>query len=269
MQRKVDIGGRQLYIEVAGEGSPTVILEGGAGSPAETWDPIWPALTRITRLVRYDRLNLGQSDQDPSPRTAHDVATELDALLARAGLNGPYILVGHSFGGLFVRLFRDLYPARVAGLILLDASHHEQVERFSSLLPPVTPGEPPEVTSRRERYCNRGFRLDEGIIFWDSMKETAAVAPLGSLPLTVISRALLSTEDLSQNMPGPLDLAIANEGAWHEMQAGLARLSSNSSYIVAEQSGHFVHHDRPELVVQAIERMISQVQVGRVGRSGL
>jgi pimeloyl-ACP methyl ester carboxylesterase len=114
----VDIGQRRLFAEVAGCGVPTVVLEAGRGALADTWDPIWADLTTLTRVVRYDRAGLGQSDPVGAPRSCADLVADLYQLLQVVARLGPYILVGHSIGGLTVRLYAHMYPHDVVGMIL-------------------------------------------------------------------------------------------------------------------------------------------------------
>lgn len=116
----VDIGGRQLAFNDAGAGSPTVILEAGLGGTRDTWDWVVDAIATFARVVSYDRAGRGASDPAPTPRTSRDMVSDLRALLGTAAIPGPYVLVGHSLGGLNVRLFTHRYPDEVAGLILID-----------------------------------------------------------------------------------------------------------------------------------------------------
>jgi len=129
----VDIGtdGRslQLHLNCAGTGSPTVILEGGQGAIASDWAWIQPAVAETTRVCAYDRAGMGWSDPGSSVRDARQIAEELHMLLGKAGVPGPHVLVGHSYGGLYVRAFAGTYPADVAGVVFIDASHPDQWER--------------------------------------------------------------------------------------------------------------------------------------------
>src|SRR5215204_6943645 len=129
--RLVDVGGFRLHVHALGSVSntPTVILEGGAGLGSATWAWVQPRVAERTRVVAYDRAGVGWSDRGPEPRDGRQIATELHAALEGAGIGGPYVLVGHSFGGVYVRVFADLYPDEVAGLVLVDPTHPDQIER--------------------------------------------------------------------------------------------------------------------------------------------
>ena len=111
----VDIGGYQLHINCTGTGSPTVILDAGLGGTSLDWSKVQPAVARFTRVCSYDRAGYGWSQTGPGPRTSQQIVTELHALLAQAKINGPYVLVGHSAGGLNMRLYAYRYPAEVVG----------------------------------------------------------------------------------------------------------------------------------------------------------
>lgn len=253
-----NVGGRRLFLEVGGEGSPTVVLEAGAGNSSTTWDHIWLSIMAFTRVCRYDRPNLGQSDRDTSLRSLRNVVEDLHALLKTATVPGPYIMVGHSFGGLVVRLYAHCYPEDVVGLVLIDSSHPEQRKRSLALLPPQDPGEALAVTSSRTRYSDPHSALAEGIDFSRSLDEAAQANDLGSLPVTVISRSLPTTWDaLERVRPGlPPKVAGDLEALWQELQFDLVRLSAQSTHLVVHQSGHDVHHDQPCLVAEAIRQVV-------------
>jgi pimeloyl-ACP methyl ester carboxylesterase len=130
--RMIDVGGHRLHLDVRGtdQGAPTVVLEAGLGSFSSNWHWVHQELAGTTRVVAYDRAGLGWSDRGPRPRDARRIATELHTALKRAGLQPPYLLVGHSFGGLPVRMFADCYRDEVAGMVLADASHPDQWVRW-------------------------------------------------------------------------------------------------------------------------------------------
>ena len=117
--RSVDIGGRSLNIYCSGEGSPTVILDSGGGNPGYAWAHIQPEIAKFTRACWYDRAGEGWSDPGPFPRTSAAIAKDLHELLQRAGVPPPYVLVGHSFGGLNARVYNGLYPNEVASMVLV------------------------------------------------------------------------------------------------------------------------------------------------------
>ena len=126
----VDVGGYSLHIACSGAGSPTVIVDAGNGDFSLGWAGIQPEVAKFTRICTYDRAGYGWSDSSPNPRTAKVMAEELHSLLSNAGVEPPYILVGHSLGGYTVRMFADLYPADVVGVVLVDAGHEDQLKRF-------------------------------------------------------------------------------------------------------------------------------------------
>ena len=127
----IDVGGYRLHLHPLGPTTtgPTVVLEGGAGLGSVTWGWVQPRVAETARVVAYDRAGVGWSDRGPEPRDAEQIATELHAALHGAGLVGPYVLVGHSFGGLYVRVFADRYPDEVSGLVLVDPTHPDQTLR--------------------------------------------------------------------------------------------------------------------------------------------
>jgi len=135
--RLVEVGGGRLHLQCTGAGSPTVVLESGLGSPALVWALVQPETARLTRACSYDRRGYGYSDPvGPEPRTAEQIATDLHTLLERGGERGPYVLVGHSLGGLVARVFAARFPAATAGLVMVDASHEDARTRLPRQRPP-------------------------------------------------------------------------------------------------------------------------------------
>ena len=130
--RMVDVGGHSLHLYCTGEGSPTVILEAGGGSFSLDWSLVQPEVAKSTRVCSYDRAGLGWSEPGPLPRSAGRIVSELHAMLQAAGEQGPYVMVGHSFGGMVVRLYAARYPGEIAGLVLVDAAYEYQWERLGA-----------------------------------------------------------------------------------------------------------------------------------------
>lgn len=166
-QRLVDIGGRRLNIICTGTGSPTVILEAGAGDSATAWVLVQPAIALYTRVCSYDRAGVGFSDPAPAPRDAKAVVSDLHALLRAADVLSPYVLVGHSLGGLYVRLYADHYPLDVTGLVLVDPSS----EYEDASLPKVEPGYLPWVHGQERQLGECVTEAAQGCAFWPGLEK--------------------------------------------------------------------------------------------------
>lgn len=131
----VDVGGHRLYIECTGSGSPTVVLQAGLGASSSSWAGIAPKVAASTRVCAYDRAGHGHSEEAAGPQDGIALAADLHTLLERSGETGPYVMVGHSSGGPYVRVFAAQYPDEIAGMVLLDA---QPAEAFTAL--PDYPG---------------------------------------------------------------------------------------------------------------------------------
>jgi len=255
----VDIGGRSLHLRCQGEGSPTVILEaGGFGTPSDTWDVVMPQVAEATRVCRYDRANnrSGRSDPAPTPRTAADVVADLHALLQAADVPGPYVLVGPSVAGLFVRLYAATYPDVVVGLVLVDASHEEAPTALGLFLSP-------ENLALSQRLDFEGGD-PEGILAAESYPETLAqireargTAPLRPMPLVALVAG--ATEDLTE-----YGYSAHEQAVWWPLTrvlgADLAALVPDGRLIMVEGSGHIIHEEQPTVVAQAIADVVNAVR---------
>jgi pimeloyl-ACP methyl ester carboxylesterase len=149
--RSFQVGNVKLNLDCSGQGSPTVILDGGMGSPALDWIRVQPEVAKFTRVCSYDRAGYGWSEASPEPRTSAQIVKELRALISAAGESSPFILVGHSFGGFNMRVFNGKYPADVAGVVLVDASHEDEDERIGSVLSPTLKAREKRDQDRREK----------------------------------------------------------------------------------------------------------------------
>ena len=128
--RMVDIGSHRLHLLCEGSGSPTVVIDSGLGALALEWRGVQRELAAQFTTCLYDRAGYGWSEPGPQPRTTARITEELALLLERGDVPGPYVLVGHSFGGYTAQLFARRFPERTAGVVLVEASHPEQVQRF-------------------------------------------------------------------------------------------------------------------------------------------
>ncbi|MGI8486606.1 MAG: alpha/beta fold hydrolase [Thermomicrobiales bacterium] len=262
----VDIDGRSLYLESSGAGSPIVILEAGAGNNSQIWDQIalpadtteaavFPSVAAFTRVCAYDRPNTyldpenpSRSDRAPNPRSAADMVADLHALLTEADISAPYVLVGHSFGGLIVRLFASLYPDEVAGMVLVDAAHEDWWQTLDNLL---TPAQGEALNAEPSGYP--GLEQIDTDASADQMREASAMSPLRPVPLIVL------THGRPWEWP-PGYPADAIEAAWRPLQEKLVSLVPDAKLVVAERSGHYIQLDEPKLVTDAIRQVVDAVR---------
>ncbi len=259
----VDIGGRRLALREAGEGSPTVVLEAGMGCGLDVWDRVLEPVAQFTKICAYDRAGLGASDQAPTPRTCAGIVEDLEHLLEGTGMLSPYVLVGHSFGGLCVRLYAHRYPCKVAGMVLVDPTHEEQWDLGLALLPPEEPGEPEEITKRR-RFHTEGLNdpsvNPEGVLNGESSEQMRVAGSLGTMPLVVI------TADRPDGAPyaAMSDPVARHDMLWADLRrtlhGRLVQLSERSAHVWARRSGHMVPDHEPEVIVEAVRQVVEAVR---------
>ena len=257
-QEFVDIGEYRLFMMRAGQGRPPVIFEAGAGDDSTTWKGIFEATAQFTHVITYDRAGLGQSDPVPRPRTVLQLANDLQKLVRAAQLEGPYALVGHSLGALISRLYAQQHPQDVVGMVLIDGPHPDQGNRFAKAL--TTAGYSDHEAVQAILKAARGVEPanhSEGLDFAASLTQVDPAHTFGELPLVVVTSGKSIAE---QDRGLPQQAALAFDQAWNKMQVDLARLSTRGVHITAEKSGHYVHWDEPELVVEAIHRVVRETQ---------
>lgn len=229
-QGLVDVGGHRLYVNCIGRGGPTVILEAALGGNSTIWDLVQPEVARFTTVCSYDRANTGRSDPAPKPRTAQMAVDELRALLQNAGIRGPYVLVGHSYGGWITQLFaRQDGGRQVTGVVLVDA----------------TPLDQPAIDDRLGQPTPTPEQLPEGVDLRASSAEVQGAPAFPQVPLDVLRRTIFPP-----TFPDEL------RQIWIERQEAASRLSCRGRLIVAEGAGHFIHRNRPDLVIASIERVV-------------
>ncbi|MBK9121904.1 MAG: alpha/beta hydrolase [Chloroflexi bacterium] len=271
----VDVGGFRMHIRCIGAGSPTVVIDAGLGDWSLAWSVVQAQEAATTRVCAYDRAGMGYSEAGPLPRSAEQIAAELHTLLERAGVAGPYVMVGHSLGGLPVRVFVHTYPADVAGVVLIESMSPRQMAEPSDAAAREAVGTSggsavPSLLARiglvrlladpfgfvrdlqpEARAAFIAFSVtprsvqawaDEGAALPMSLAQAGSVTSFGDLPLTVL------TGRLNQ------------QTGWQAMQAELLQLSPNSQQIVVENSGHNIQMDQPEAAVEAIVNMVSRVR---------
>ncbi len=234
----LNIGGQKLHLETQGESGPTVVFEGGLGNDSTTWKSVVGPIATFAKVVLYDRPGLGKSlpmSNTRSPVTADQVATSLHALLNIAGIAPPYILVGHSLGGLYVQMFARKYPKEVSGVVLLDSSSTDA---------------PNELKTRaRLKPGTAAYLEQEGIP--ESNRQVMAAGLFPDVPIEVIA----ATDH------GPFFKEW--EPTLMRLQQQLTTLSPQSTFIVADGSGHDVQVDRPETVIDAVRRVATKPATNR------
>jgi pimeloyl-ACP methyl ester carboxylesterase len=248
--KMIDVGDHRMHIDCVGQGSPTVVLDTALGAMSASWVRVQQEVSGTTRVCAYDRAGMGWSQSGPEPRDAKQVAGELHALLEGAGIDGPYVLVGHSFGGLYMQTYAARYPEEVAGVALIESSHPEQFSRLpearnsyeqikllytvASLLAPIgvvrlfnlSPA-PPELphqqraqiaalnpSTRQVSTTAQEFRATP-----QSTAQARSLRSLGDKPLAVVSAGTQSS-------------------GWLELQDDLATISPNSMHRVVKEATH-------------------------------
>ncbi len=274
--RLIDVGGFQMHIHCVGTGSPTVLLEGGNASPALSWMLVQPEAAHTSRVCTYDRAGLGWSEPSSAPRTPQQIASELHTLLQNAGIDGPYVLVGASLGGKYVREYARQYPADVVGVVFVDA-RHESFDRES-----------PAYSTQSDRILplmNRLFwlwgRVGLARLVGSPLGGYDAVSDADNRQLTIISlrpAALAASEaeyfargahdatiDGETHGDRPVIVLAAGQGGmmldgWAEAQEHMARLSTRGRLVVLPESGHAIQADAPGAIVAAIAEVVASIR---------
>lgn len=249
------VRGRYLYLLCEGEGSPTVVFEAGLGDGHYGWQQVAPELANTTQVCTYDRSGLAFSQLARKLATAREKVEDLHALLAAARVRTPYVLVGHSYGGMLVHVYADEYPREVAGVVLLDSSHPDQAARFRAALPPRRAGEARSLRQLRAALAVKTFPNAEGVDWAKSSDEARAAGPLGDTPLVVVTAG--------EHDPLPTPAIARRMGrVWLALQDDLARLSTDSVHVVATQSGHFIQSSigQPDLVIRTVRIVVHAVR---------
>lgn len=270
--RSVDIGGRTLNIFCSGAGTPPVIFESGGPGPGAEWEVFQPEAAKFTQACWYDRAGEGWSDPGPFPRTSNAIAKDLHELLKRAGVLPPYVLVGASFGGLNSRVYGGLYPSEVAGMVLIDSAHEDELQRapkfflgrtaprflwhplqlafkvagFVGLLRLMqsSPSQNKNFSQMTRDEIIRALRqrpksvvgnVSVGIVLPESFAEAASVTRVGEFPLIVLTAGKpLDFGDAELNQE-----AAAYQQVWiHEIQPKLVGLSTHGRQIVVPDANH-------------------------------
>jgi pimeloyl-ACP methyl ester carboxylesterase len=236
LDTKVDVGGYSLALSCRGDGSPTIVLEAGYDSSGlDTWFDLMNPLGAISRVCTYDRAGTGVSDPRPKGTiTSMSEAGELHALLEAASIPGPYVVVGHSYGGFISRLFAARYRDETAGLVLVDSSHEDEVQPYRRYY-----GNDPQ-----RDWVDGGDPIDIDATV-RALRTTARA--YGDLPLVVVQAG--TYED------------VLSVRLWNRTQADLATLSKDAVHVQAT-GGHFVMNDDPQVIVAAVRAVVEAARMG-------
>jgi pimeloyl-ACP methyl ester carboxylesterase len=279
----IDIGGYRLHIHCVGQGNPTVILDAASIDTVSDWVWVQPEVARATQVCAYDRAGMGWSDLSPEPPDATQNTAALHALLQSAGIEGPYVLVGHSFGGLYARHFAGRYPGEVAGLVLIEAFHPDNPARLGQ--PEAMPNAPDEGQTAIGQFLARlgFFRLvnftpvdpalprqqqQELRAYYASPKYLDQVRALtGAFP------ALLAQVRETDNLANrPLVVVLGTEsenwvGELRTMQDELTALSSNGHQYVVEGADHLSLVHNPNHAQETSAAILQVVEAIRTNNS--
>ena len=282
----ISVHDMQFHLLCRGEGQPLVLLENGLWGSYPDWLYVLNTVSEYSKVCAYDRLGMGWSSANNKPTHAVDVANNLNQLLKTAGLDKPVILVGFSAGGLYVRKYLDHFPEKVVGMVLLDSAHEQQsfriqhidknlsLEKFCSMVAwtgvarafnlfgdYVDDSFSLERHDEQMRAYNRSG-LCSGLIlqsqgFVEDLMANQTPKDMGELPLVVIQAGIpLREQILTDDVPS--SFLDEHERIWPQLQRELSGLSRNSKYLIAEESGHAIQLEQPEIAIKAIINMLEE-----------
>jgi pimeloyl-ACP methyl ester carboxylesterase len=263
------VGDRRLHLFCRGAGSPTVVFDSGLGGSSLDWTLVQPEVASFTRACSYDRAGYAWSDSGPLPRDSENIVSDLEQLLGNGSVAAPYVLVGHSLGGLIVQHFARQNPQRVAGMVLVDATHEDQFRRFRESVMPsgnarrtflvagdamyVPDGLPEDIRLLASGFSSRAQSIvvvRSELSFLHKGTRPEAAGELPDVPLVVISHRLIS--------PALSPREGEWEEMWMEMQLDLAALTQRSRHVIASTGDHYVHIREPAVVIDAVRNIVDQ-----------
>jgi pimeloyl-ACP methyl ester carboxylesterase len=266
MDERIDIGTHSLHIRCIGEGSPAVVVDTGLGDTSEGWHAMQAQIAQHTRACVYDRAGYGSSEPGPLPRHSAQMADELEQLLEVAGVAAPYVLLGHSLGGLNAQVFAGRHPERLAGLVLLDPPplgfitgeaypelYHmaeQQTAQWQQAAQALKRSRDP--AERAQARFLETLASEHAMFLIEGAQQAVAIESFGDLPLVIVGA--------SRPNPAFGEDAEAFQRFWIEQSRELAARSTRGTFVLAPESGHHLHVDAPDVVLEAVRQVVAQVE---------
>lgn len=281
----VDVGAYRMHIYCTGEGSPTVILDSANMGTVSNWAWIQPELARTTRVCAYDRADSGWSDLSPQPNDTWQNAEALHTLLNNAGVPTPYILVGHSFGGLYVRIYAEMYPDEVVGLVFIEGTLPDGLKRLGK--PDVMPNAPDATMMDATPFISRlgilrlmGFPATDPDLPEPQRSELQAYLASTKLAESLKRQYHLFPTLLVQVKPLyrtgslgdiPVAVVVGSEGdgripEWQELFSQQAALSTNHMMVTVDGADHISLVDRQGHALQTSAIILKVIEAARAGQ---
>lgn len=291
----VDIGGRRIHLDCRGTGSPTVVLVSGLDiNGALAWSAVHDSIATTARTCAYSRAGIMWSDPSPDPVTGKGVADDLHAALTTAGEHPPFVMVGHSLGGPYIMTYTKYYGDEVAGLVMVDASHPDQLQRMAAVAPAAANPEavlgPIKIasalswagvarlaTSRTPRMPNQSEgaaravsayathslpgALKEMIALSAVFNEAGTLRQLGDRPLFVLTAMKPMTDAERATLELTPEKGREFKALWKAMHEEEASWSARSQHRVLDDAGHYIQYDRPDVVIAAVRSVVDSVRV--------
>ena len=282
-----NVDGYSMHMYCTGEGSPAIVLSSGLGDDFTAWAKVQPVLARQTRVCSYDRAGFGWSESRPGIQDADAISSQLHRLIQAADVPRPFVLVGHSISGIYLRSYAAHYPADLAGLVFVDGATPLQDDRIPKALVKIQEDQRNQLPWQKLLMTLGWYRLHgdctsvppgfEAYSAWikadscipsqvnameneldaerASGEETIHAGPFGNLPILILSR---DPNVLAPNWPA--SVSKANSVAWSQMQEEAMGLSTQSKRIIAKGSDHYIQNDRPDLVNREIASFVAMIR---------
>jgi pimeloyl-ACP methyl ester carboxylesterase len=258
----VSVAGRQVEVVQMGKGSPTLVMESGGGETAALWDGILPELAKQTRVISYSRAGFGRSSASANPGSPQLSVSELHQLLQALGEKGPVVIAGHSWGGLLARLYASEFPEEVAGLVLIDGSHEAVFARWEAAKPGLKLAD--SIRAKASQLPANIRDISEQYLRVQAAQRVEGMKPLPDFPLAVITGLKPCPLESEWYCRDPKALEI-----WRQLHDEWAARSTSSLRIVSARTGHYVMYDQPQLIVDAVRFVLSQVRAKAEAAPGI